>query len=551
MLNLNYLLKQIFKRILLFLYNILVKRISSGRETLPKKFVYELYEIFNYTRRNKTVKKACLPYVDVDIFNRQDLNRPYEVLNVELLRPHSKKIIAIDKSSSFVLPIAMLDKNGNDINNDFIDIFFSNQKVKLELKYKNRFHYLPIKASTKIDSVFIKSTKHDLAIGNPVYLDKIELKNKTKLVVHIFIDALSKVMLEEAGGKDIMPYTKSFFATGTVFENTFSQGDWTLTSMSGIFTGKYTKDHLVYHPRRPDKIKNITLAETLNNEGYLTSMFSSNSRLTPVNGFDQGFDRCVIAPFKSADYIINEAIEQLESFNGSQYLFISLFDIHEAHKLQPISIQVKNQLSDFQYREIKGSKGVAVLQDLERIRMCIKYITYLDLKLNLLYKKINQYDQNATVVLHSDHGVDYITKNTKRLSKEKQKVVLMMKGLNTPAKVDFNIQEVREVPSMILKGSNIDDKMKYVNSGFAITESIYPKQEYELAIRNNKYVLFFQVPWKDLEKRNVVDYVFTASFHNIKTEKEILHNKCYELMLSHAKNHYRQLIRNLRIYNKI
>ena len=50
---------------------------------------------------------------------------------------------------------------------------------------------------------------------------------------------------------------------------------------------------------------------------------------------------CVIAPHEDANFIINEAIEQLDSFHQNQYLFLGFFDIHEAYKLQPISSQLK------------------------------------------------------------------------------------------------------------------------------------------------------------------------------------------------------------------
>ena len=75
------------------------------------------------------------------------------------------------------------------------------------------------------------------------------------------------------------------------FKNVFSQGDWTLSSIAGAFTGRYTKDHLIYHPRRNDKISIPTLAETLDEEGYFTSLISSIPKITPLNGFDKGFKR--------------------------------------------------------------------------------------------------------------------------------------------------------------------------------------------------------------------------------------------------------------------
>ena len=72
-------------------------------------------------------------------------------------------------------------------------------------------------------------------------------------------------------------------------------------------------------------------------------MISSIPKITPLNGFDKGFNRSIIAPNKDASYIINEVKEQLHAFNGNQYLFVGFFDIHEAF-MQPISSQLKYSL---------------------------------------------------------------------------------------------------------------------------------------------------------------------------------------------------------------
>ena len=343
-----------------------------------------------------------------------------------------------------------------------------------------------------------------------------------------------------------MPATKSFFSDGVTFENAYSQSDWTLSSISGVFTGKYTKDHLIYHPRRGDKIKETTLAEILNGEGYLTSLISAVPRLTPINGFDKGFSRCVIAPHKDANYIINEAVEQLNAFDGNQYLFLGLFDVHEANTLQPLSSQVKNLTSDFHYKTIIPSKTLSVLYDKERFAMCANTLTHLDSKLETLYAKIKDYDENAVVVLHSDHGVDFITQNTQRLSREREKVVFMIRGGNLSKACAESIREIREIPSMMLNASNSEETMHYEISEFVKTESIYPNQDYELAIRDTQYVLFFQVPWNDLKDRVRSGYEFKASLHNVHDESEIVESSLsYNVMLRAAKDHYVELINNL------
>ena len=180
--------------------------------------------------------------------------------------------------------------------------------------------------------------------------------------------------------------------------------------------------------------------------------------------------------------------------------------------------------------------------------MCENTIHHFDSKLNELYNIINDYDENATVVLHSDHGVDFITKNTQRLSKEREKVALMIKGENIPKLKEESIKEIREVPSMIFKSANVKNRMNYTSeNNYAITESIYPNQEYELSIRDNNYVLFFQVPWNFIKNRQDKNYDFKATLHDVKNENEIFDRiNVFNQMQDHAIKHYADLIKNLR-----
>ena len=535
----------VFLKLLYIFYSLLVKRVTKDKKTLPSRYLSDLYEVFPSLDSLGGASKITLPYVDVDHFNRHDLNRPYEVLHVDLVNTMTTKQIELTATNDFILPVALLDNSVGGDAPSSVGISYGDQKVELQLRFKNRFHYLPVKSSTEIDKILIQSDHELIAMGAPIYRDKTLITARPKLIVHIFVDALSKVIIDSCK-EDAMPATTAFFSDGIVFENAYSQADWTLSSISGVFTGKYTKDHLNYHPRRGNKIRDITIAEALNEEGYLTSSISAVPKLTPINGFDKGFSRCLIAPYKDANYIINEAIEQLDAFGGNQYLFLGLFDVHEAYMLQPISSQVKNSLADFNYKPIRASKKLSVLYDKERAAMYINTLKHLDSKLETLYKKINEYDEDAVVVLHSDHGIDFITKNTQRLSNEREKVPLMIKGGNISSSTDRSCTEIRKVSSMILCASNISGKMKYTDSDFVKTESLYPNQEYELAIRNNQYVLFFQVPWSDIRDRVLPGYQFTASLHSVDNElHQITDNENYDLMLDVAKKHYDELINNI------
>lgn len=78
------------------------------------------------------------------------------------------------------------------------------------------------------------------------------------------------------------------------------------------------------------------------------------------------------------------------------------------------------------------------------------------------------------------------------------------------------------------------------------TESIYPNQEYELALRDNRYALFIHVPWSELKDRRLNDYQFSARLCNVANESEELNSTDqFQIMLKAAQEHYEELLRNL------
>ena len=544
-------IKNIFKRMIFKYYNItfisLIKIVRPNLKIMPHKFIDEFYEIFENINKNKIfMKKIFLPYENIEILNRINIFRPYEILEIKEIGVNSLYSLKTDKTKDMILPIAILDIKGIKKDNAHILLSYNNKEVKLELKYKNRFHYLPIKNSKIIEKIEIKSDTNQIVIGKPFYQDKPLLDEKPKLIVQIFIDAVTQSIIDKFG-YDIMPNTRKFFSNGgTFYTNAYAQSEWTLSSLAGIFTGKYTNEHLMYHPRREDKIQDTTLADVLSNEGYLTFACTNVPKLMPINGYDKGFDRFILAADKDCNYIINEAIEQLDTFKGNQYLFVGCFDVHESYHLLPISAQVNTDIDDFVFRKIKGnSKDTTPLYDNERIHMYKAAITYIDKKLQSLYQRIEEYDENAIVILHSDHGVNFMTKTEELLGKEREKVVFFYKN-NKEHKIDDKIKEIRELPSMICNDLNIINNFDYKYNGYVITESLYPNKDYEIAVRDEKNVLFFKVVWQDILNKTIDNYKFHTSYHLLDDETIILKkDENYKKLVSIAQRHYLKMIKTI------
>jgi arylsulfatase A-like enzyme len=122
----------------------------------------------------------------------------------------------------------------------------------------------------------------------PILETKIEGTN----VVLLMIDTLRHDHLGTYGYVgDTSPNIDALASDGVVFENWFSTASWTRPGMATIVTGKYPGEVGVYEEkfdRLPEEVD--TLAERLQESGYVTIGVNSNPNLNGAFGFEQGFD---------------------------------------------------------------------------------------------------------------------------------------------------------------------------------------------------------------------------------------------------------------------
>ncbi len=529
----------------LLTFRLLIKKVVKGKPLFPRDPLNKPWEVYGDEEEGK-YQKALLPYKEITQLNRINIFRNYEIFKVFKEVYREKAHIELETTRDVIIPFAILDEV--EEKQTRVEVNFDNRSQFLELKYNNRFHYLPLKSTDGFNSLSFKATDTTFLVGKPLHRKSTSSKKKSRLVVQIFMDAFTQSLIEKFG-YNIIPNTRDYFLKkGTFYKNVYAQSEWTLSSIAGIFTGKYTNEHLIYHPRREDKIKDKTLAEVLSEQGYTTFACTNVPKLSPINGFDKGFDRYVLAVEENFSFIINQALDQLETFQENQYLFLGFFDLHEAHTLQPILSQSLSDLEDFQYKKLKGnSKDTSILYDEERIKMYKNSATYLDKKLLALYQKIDEIDPEAIVAFHSDHGVNFMSKTTELLGREREKVIFLYKGSETLEKEDEQIKEVRSLSGMICHDLGFKTIPLLQNSDYAITESLYPGKEYEIAIRDEKHVLFFKVPWHDIKQCTEESYRYEARFFNVNDETiQVVDIEDEQQMISLAKEHYRSLIQNLK-----
>lgn len=90
--------------------------------------------------------------------------------------------------------------------------------------------------------------------------------------------------------KGELPGLTQFARSGTVFENVFTTGPWTLPSHASLFTGLRSSGHGVHTRSRYFNPPVPSLAEQLSAQGYDTVGISGNVWISPTFGFDAGFD---------------------------------------------------------------------------------------------------------------------------------------------------------------------------------------------------------------------------------------------------------------------
>jgi arylsulfatase A-like enzyme len=112
-------------------------------------------------------------------------------------------------------------------------------------------------------------------------------------VVLLIIDTLRADKLHSYGFPlATSPEIDAMAAQGVLFEQVIAPCSWTRPSIGAMLTGRYPRSLGIYHESKgilPDEA--TTLAEVLDEAGYLTVGITANPHLNRSFNFDQGFDQ--------------------------------------------------------------------------------------------------------------------------------------------------------------------------------------------------------------------------------------------------------------------
>ena len=461
-----------------------------------------------------------------------------ETLKGKLYSKNKKaKIMA---KSDCVLPVSLIKKDfeGSYIDdNALVYLNINNKKTELMGLAINRYHYLPIKKNSKLEI----TSNYDFVVGNT--LEKKQKKNhRKKLVLVLFVDGFAAEIFNNVEFKDIMPNTYNFFRKGIFFDNCYSSSNWTLPNLASMFSGKYTKNHGIFHPRKEIELgKNYPVVSNyFQDDGYLTLHVEGGWRLTPSYGYCKGFDRTVYKKNMQKSEVIDAFFEHVKAFKDrDNFVWLSFMDLHHDMNLIPdIDVQVETPIKLHNYQTRKIKSAVIKNFDEKKTHKYIKKLTGLDFTLKEVYDFIkSRYSEDEFLaMLVSDHGQGYIEDSKASLSKIRTHVPLMIVGSEKRSIRSKEMISNMNILPLLLHLSNInydksslDGVLPKIFGGkgrnYTITETIYPGEQYTATITDKEDEFYFRT--KNMVDNNGFVNIqgFKVNMANSKNGKDISHKK--------------------------
>lgn len=410
------------------------------------------------------------------------------------------------------IPISILESRTK------LEIAINGEKIALknEVIYPNKFNYITFEPG----HVEIKSNKK-IFIGNPIPL-KDEPKQK-RLIVNLFVDGVSAAYLQN-NNIEFLPKTKKSFKHYYENMNCYSTGDWTYPSIASVFTGLTTLNHGQYHPYYQYEFskKHPSFINKLRDKGYFTTAITGCWRSNPEQGYGNSFDRFV---FKNSigefgvNEILEEAVEHLEAFSDkNNYLWLGIPDLHDIP--DRINKSLTGQINLDSHHRFSNPKGVTSVMTKHDESSAHRYKTELDridfyISRFLDYIKSKYDEEEVLIVIHSDHGQGYLTRNPKHhLNEERVKVPFIMLGseFNKKSHELMSITDIYPtVFNLIGEKHNITNLEGKVLSDFGgtgreyvITETYHPERKYSVMIKDDQ-VQFYLETVDNVNEKGLVD----------------------------------------------
>ncbi len=125
-------------------------------------------------------------------------------------------------------------------------------------------------------------------------IDYRQIVSQTKQDVNVILIAIDALRADHLGcygyARETSPNLDALAKEAVLFKNCYVQSSWTKPSTASLFTSFYPTMHqtILNRVELPDEL--TTIAEILQDQGFITYSYVANANLKAIFNFDQGFD---------------------------------------------------------------------------------------------------------------------------------------------------------------------------------------------------------------------------------------------------------------------
>ena len=370
-------------------------------------------------------------------------------------------------------------------------------------------------------------------VSHPIVRPLVSVPGLPRAVILIILDSLTADVLGICGNPEARTEAiDAFFRRGLVYENAFSQSEWTYPSMYSLITGKTTFAHGYferYTGAGLDERTRGTLAQELASRGYVNVCCSTAKVYHPAYNSHLGYQRFFYqraGQGPSTERVTHQAIAHLDSHGDCRnFLLLDYIDTHAPWlynsevtdaALGPFrAVDAKRDQDRFiasrgptKVDTIFTPEGVQSLQ-----RRCLARLHEVDLSLGSLFGYLERTGlaQESVVLLLADHGDAFRRGRQPLLCDSRTHVAFLMGGgavpqgrITAPISAAIDVLPTilhlvdRSVPSSEIQGRLLPPFGP--EREWVISESAY-EGRYQAAVRTREFVFHFTCPYDRTTRR--------------------------------------------------
>lgn len=373
-----------------------------------------------------------------------------------------------------------------------------------------------------------QDAKRGFALGRSIPLG--HSPKRKKLVLNILTDGLSWAEQKREGFRNI-PNILRFFQKGIIFQNAFSDSEYTYPSLGTIESGMRALHNQLFHDQRMAELEPecITMSEQMARLGYYTAVVQGDGEGV-YNGTMRGYERQLVNGYRDFSSVgVWRTIEQLEAFEETdQFLFLHVDEPHPYNSdVRRMEVTQTHMKLAEALKPVEQVTSVHLEHTAQNIFENKKRIAEMDRALGVLFDYITSHyrEEEYVVHLYSDHGCSIYSEKPYLLSEDHSNSALMVCGAGVPALgfVD-ELASTTDIYKIVgrnagypIDGEWLDGNLPEALGGrrreYTISCSIFPGQTFKLCLRTETHEFHLETEHFTREDGTAVLEPFTAELY--------------------------------------